>query len=248
MQRLPSGAGLEVFDTLDSTSAEAKRRSASGERGPLWIVAHEQTAGVGRRGREWVTGRGNFAGTYLFEPAGNLADFGQLSFVVALSVIEALDRYVAPGALALKWPNDILAGTGKLAGILLETMTNDQRLSVCAGIGVNLSFAPPGLAYEAARLKDHLKPAANLPLPQELAAQIDEQFAANYAIWLRDGFSSVRTAWLARAKGVDEPVRVTLPSEAFTGVFRDLDQTGALIVSVNGAERRITAGEIMFGE
>lgn len=195
-----------------------------------------------------MTGRGNFAGTYLFEPAGDLANFGQLSFVVALAVIEALDRYVAPGALGLKWPNDILAPTGKLAGILLETMTNNQRPSVCAGIGVNLNFAPTGLAYETARLIDHLKPGASSPSPQELAAQIDEQFAAHYAIWRRDGFSAIRIAWLARAKGVGKPVQVTLPNEAFAGVFHDLDETGALVLTVDGVERRITAGEIMFGE
>ena len=248
MHRLPSGARLEFFETLDSSSAEAGRRIANGEAGPLWIVAREQTAGVGRRGRQWVTGQGNFAGTYLFEPDGDIAAFGQLSFVVAIAVLEALDPYAAPGSLALKWPNDILAGSGKLAGILLETTRRDDRTWVCAGIGVNLNFAPSDLDYRAARLVDILKPGASAPTPQELAAKIDERFAEHYAVWRRDGFAPIRKTWLARAKGLGARIQVTLPNERFAGVFRDLDETGALVVSVGDVERRITAGEIMFGD
>lgn len=248
MQRLASGARLEFFDTLDSTSAEARRRIAAGEDGPLWILAHEQTAGVGRRGRAWVTGQGNFAGTYLFEPDGDIATFGQLSFVVAIAVLDALDVHVRPGSLALKWPNDILAGADKLAGILLETTRRNDRIWVSAGIGVNIHFAPTGLPYRAARLVDMLASGASAPSPQTLAAQIDDRLAAHYALWRRDGFAAIRTPWLERAKGLGARVKVTLPNETVTGVFHDLDESGALVVGVGDGERHITVGEIMFGD
>ncbi len=248
MKRLPSGARLEIFDTLDSTSAEAKRRVADGHAEPSWIVAREQTAGYGRRGRPWESGRGNFTATYVFAPYGDPADHGQLSYVVALGVIEALDGYAIDGALALKWPNDILAGSDKIAGILLEAVNMDARAYVCVGIGVNLRSAPQIADYPTARLADNLRAGAPLPAPEKLAAQIDEQFAAYYAIWRRDGFGPIRTAWLARAKGIGAMVRVRLPNEEFSGIFRDLDEAGALVLIVDDAERRITAGEIMFGD
>jgi len=248
MKRLPSGARLENFDTLDSTNAEAKRRAGAGDAGPCWILARRQTAGYGRRGRAWETGAENFAGTCLFTPDGAPAHFGQLSYVIALGVIEALDPYAIVGALALKWPNDVLAGVGKLAGILIESVQCNGRTALCIGVGVNLTSSPADTPYPTARLADHLRDGASAPSPEALAAAIDEKFAALYALWRRDGFAPIRDAWLARAHGVGETVQVRLPNEEFSGVFRDLDADGNLVVSIGDSARRVAAGEIMFGE
>lgn len=245
--KLPSGARLEIYDRLDSTSAEAKRRADDGERGPVWIMAREQTAGYGRRGRYWESGLGNFTATYLFEPGGDLSRHGQLSYVAALGVIEALDRYVIPNMLTLKWPNDVLAGSDKIAGILLESVTQDRRSVVSMGVGVNLQSAPTGLEYPTARLADNLRAGVDAPTPDDLAVRIDEQFTAHYDIWRRDGFAAIRKAWLIRAKGVGAPVRVRLPGEEFSGIFQDLDDDGALVLRIGDTERRVAAGEIMFG-
>ena len=246
--KLPSGARLEIFDTLDSTSAEAKRRAENGESSPVWIMAREQTAGYGRRGRHWESGLGNFSATYLFEPGGDPSCHGQLSFVIALAVIEALDCYVVPGALALKWPNDVLVGSDKIAGLLLENLAPRGRAVICIGVGVNLRSAPLTLDYAAARLVDNLRAGVDAPMPDELAARIDDQFAAYYDIWRREGFAAIRIAWLGRAKGVGAPIRVRLPGEEFSGVFQDIDADGALILKIGEHERRVAAGEIMFGE
>ncbi len=244
---LPSGARLEIFDRLDSTSAEAKRRAEAGEAGPCWILAREQTSGYGRRSRHWESSLGNFAATYLFEPAEDIASHGQLSYVAALAVIEALDAYSNPHALALKWPNDVLAASKKIAGILLENIVRDGRSRICVGIGVNLRWAPDNVDYPTAKLSDCLRSDAQLPSPEDLVRRIDDQFAAYYSIWRKDGFAPVRTAWIARAKGVGEPVRVRLPGEEFVGAFLDLDPSGALLVKTGDGERLVSAGEIMFG-
>ena len=246
--KLSSGARLEIFDTLDSTSAEAKRRAEKGETGPVWILAREQTAGYGRRGRHWESGLGNFSATYLFEPGGDPASHGQLSFVIALAVIEALDRYAVPGVLALKWPNDVLVGSDKLAGLLLENLAPGGKAVICIGVGVNLRSAPLTLDYPAARLIDNLRAGVDAPTPDELAARIDDQFAAYCDIWRRDCFAAIRAAWLGRAKGIGAPIRVRLPKEEFSGVFEDIDADGALILRTGDQERRVAAGEIMFGE
>ena len=246
--KLSSGARLEIFDRLDSTSAEAKRRAENGEHGPVWILAREQTGGYGRRGRHWDSGFGNFTATYLFEPGGDPSRHGQLSFVAALGVIEALDRYVAPGALCLKWPNDVLAGSDKIAGILLESVTQNKRSVVCMGIGVNLRSAPLNVDYPTARLADNLRVGAETPDAEEFAARVDDQFAAYYDMWRRSGFAPIREAWLERAKGIGSIIRVRLPAEEFSGVFEDLDADGALLLRNSDGQRRISAGEIMFGE
>ena len=116
-----AGHRLIVHDTLDSTNSEALRLARSGERGPLWIVAREQTAGRGRRGREWISAPGNLATSLLCVAPVTPALAATLGFVASLAVHEAC-RTLAPGVdFALKWPNDVLADGAKVAGLLLES-------------------------------------------------------------------------------------------------------------------------------
>ena len=105
------------FGTIDSTNLEAKRRAADCD-APLWITADEQTAGIGRRGRAWSTAKGNFAGSLLLpvtEPAEKLAEY---SFVAALALFDSfVDVTGRADEFTLKWPNDVLRGGAKIAGI-----------------------------------------------------------------------------------------------------------------------------------
>src|ERR1700688_3440426 len=103
-------ARLDVLDTVDSTNAEALRRARAGERGPLWIVAKQQTAGRGRRGKPWMSPPGNLHATLLLTDAAPAAAAPQLGFVAGLALVDAAAA-AAPALasrLALKWPNDML--------------------------------------------------------------------------------------------------------------------------------------------
>ena len=117
-----AGYRLATHETLASTNAEALTLARGGERGPLWIVARQQTAGRGRRGNAWVSPPGNLYASLLLVDPAPAECAPELSFVAALALHDAiLDR--APDLradLALKWPNDILCGGAKLAGILIE--------------------------------------------------------------------------------------------------------------------------------
>src|SRR5258708_39940625 len=125
------------LDTVDSTNAEALRRARAGERGPLWIVARQQSAGRGRRGRAWVSPPGNLHATLLLTDPAPAAAAPQLGFVAGLALVDAAAA-AAPllaSRLALKWPNDLLCGARKIAGILIEG--EGSPLTVAVGIGVN---------------------------------------------------------------------------------------------------------------
>ena len=101
-RKLTSGAAVEIFQSIDSTSLEAKRRAAAGEAGPVWFIGIEQTSGYRRRGAEWRQREGDVAASFLFtpEPGGDLA---QLSLVAAVALIETIAGF-APGArLALEY-------------------------------------------------------------------------------------------------------------------------------------------------
>ena len=239
----PSGAQLALFETLDSTSLEARRRAAAGMRGPLWIVALEQTSGYGRRGSGWESGAGDVTATLLFEPDAPVEALGQLSFVAALAVADAIAQF-APGApLTLKWPNDVLADGAKIAGLILELIEGRARAPLIAlGAGVNVVARPASPLYPTARLLDFVPEA---PAVLAVVGSLDAAFERRRAEWRRSGFGPVREAFLARAARLGEAVLVQLPNETVAGVFRDIDPAGALVLDCEGVERRISAGAIL---
>lgn len=241
--RLTSGARLEIFETLDSTSLEARRRAQSGARGPLWLVALEQTAGYGRRGGAWEQRVGDVAATFLFEERAAPGSLAQLAFVGALAVGDAIAAFgVAP--LSLKWPNDVLAGGGKIAGILLELLKADGASLISLGAGVNIVSKPEGVQYPAARLLDFVEAA---PAPEAFVQRLDAAFEGWRARWRRAGFAPIRAAWLDRAAGLGEFLRVQLPAGTTEGRFLDLDQSGALVLDCGGERRLISAGAVLPG-
>lgn len=243
MARLPSGAYLDIFETLDSTSLEARRRAPLGEPGPRWFIALRQTAGYGRQGRAWRQATGDFAGTLAFKPQAAVSELGQISFIAALAVASALDEYVEPHKLALKWPNDILIDGAKAAGILLEHIDGDGDALLAVGIGVNIVSAPSDVAYPTARLVDH---ADQPPSPADLAARIDHHFWAYMKDWRANGFANIRQLWLTRAKGIGEAITVRLPNEELSGVFEGINESGALILQSGAEKRIISAGDVFF--
>lgn len=241
--RLSSGAALEIFETLDSTNLEARRRALAGARGPLWLVALEQTAGYGRRGAAWVHAPGDFAGTLLFDAGAPGERLGELSFVAGLAVLDAVESFAPRAALALKWPNDLLAGEGKLAGVLLELLAPPSLVAL--GVGVNIVSRPEAAAYPTARLLDLVSGAP--PSPRAFAVALDGALERRLTAWREGGFAPVREAWLARAARLGERIVVNLPNGTIAGVFRDLDKTGALILECESGTRTIAAGTILSG-
>lgn len=235
----PQGYQKIRHGELDSTNSEAQRLAASGETGPVWIIADRQTAGRGRRGRVWETRSGNLATTLLLRTDAPPAIIGQLSFVAALAAAEMASHFAPNAAITVKWPNDVLADGKKLAGLLLEA--GPGWLAV--GIGVNLASAPEGTEFPATSLAQ-LGIAA--PSSDEALTVLAARFAHWYAAWMNEGFETIRAAWLARAGGLGGPIRARLPSETRHGVFEGIDASGALLLNEQGHVRAIAAGEVFF--
>jgi BirA family transcriptional regulator, biotin operon repressor / biotin---[acetyl-CoA-carboxylase] ligase len=244
LNQWPQGYSRQVHAELDSTNQEARRLADAGEMGPLWIMATRQNAGRGRRGRTWQTATGNLAATLLLRSDASQSVTGQLSFAAALAVAEMAAHFAPHAAIAVKWPNDVLADGSKLAGILLEGGPDKSgKAWVAIGIGVNLASHPEGTEFPATSLAG-LGIAA--PSPEEALTVLAARFAHWYAVWMEHGFETVRTQWLARAKGVGAPIRARLPQETRTGVFEGIDASGALLLNEGGSVRAIAAGEVFF--
>jgi len=241
----PTGTAKLHFETIDSTNAEARRRAASGQREPVWIAADTQTAGRGRRGRAWISPKGNVAATLLIAPGKPVAECAQLSFVAALAASDALAR-LAPGIdFTVKWPNDVLANGGKIAGILLESASSGGKPEwLAVGIGINLAAHPPDAEFPATSL---MAQGAAPPAPDAALTELAAAFAKWYEVWAARGFSPIRDAWLARAAFLGRRIRARLEHEEISGVFEGIDVTGALILrEAADRVRRISAGEVFF--
>ncbi|MEL7485636.1 MAG: biotin--[acetyl-CoA-carboxylase] ligase [Pseudomonadota bacterium] len=244
--RLPSGAAIRAFETIDSTSLEAKRCVAAGEGGPLWITAGRQTAGYGRRGAAWRQSEGDIAASFLFSTPAPADRIGQLSYVAGLAAAAAIARFARDDtAVALKWPNDVLLGGGKVAGLLLElATTTDEARVIIFGLGVNIVSKPEIEDYETARLVDRV--AGDPPGVEEFIAVVDAQFEALHRLWLEQGFAPIREAWTAQATGIGAPATARLPDRTITGVFTGVDDAGALVLETETGVETIAAGAVFF--
>jgi BirA family transcriptional regulator, biotin operon repressor / biotin---[acetyl-CoA-carboxylase] ligase len=249
-----AGYRLAAFDKVGSTNTEAMARAREGERGPMWFVTTEQTAGRGRRQRAWVAPRGNLASSILEVMDVSPAVAATLGFAAGLSLesalqtlsVEANMRRAEPLKFALKWPNDVLAEGQKLTGILLEAeAVAGNRLAVVVGIGTNVIAAPEGTptpATSLAALGVHVG-------AEELFKALAEAWVEFRGIWDNGrGFADIRKAWLERAVGVGERVAIKTGTADVEGTFDTIDDTGCLIVrTAEGKRMPITAGEVHFG-
>lgn len=247
--RWPEGVARHVLARTDSTNAEALRL-APGLSGPAWIMAREQTAARGRRGRGWATPGGNFAGTLILRPKGGPAGAAQLSFVAALALYDALGDACGPAArLAIKWPNDVLLNGGKVAGILLESAGAGASVqAVAVGIGVNLAVAPETATLEPGAVTpvSVLGETGHVVPPEEFLDLLAGAFARWQAQLDTFGFAPIRNAWLARAARLGEPIIARTGGTENHGIFEGIDDSGALILKTPSGRQIIPAADVYF--
>lgn len=250
-QRLdwPAGYGRRILATVDSTNAEAAR-IAPHLAGPEWILAHQQTAARGRRGRAWANPAGNFAATLVLRPTESPDQVALRSFVASLALHETLVAATGRAEVfSLKWPNDVLLNGGKLAGILLESAGAGGNLSHFAiGIGVNLRVTPDVTELEAGALRPvslfsdagvAIDPEEFLDLLAPVYARLETQFVTY-------GFAPIRTAWLARAARLGDVITARTTRESFEGTFETVDEVGNLVLLTAQGRQAIAAAEVFF--
>ena len=200
-----------------------------------WLVALHQESGKGRHGRIWQTLDGNFFGSTLVMLRPSDPPAPALALGAGLAAIEAIEVAAPDAALSLKWPNDVMLGDAKLAGILLER-TGDR---VVVGFGINLAAAPAISGRKTASLAATITPHAFAPL-------IAASFSRLIAAWRMADPAAFAQAWLARAHPVGTPLQVHAgPDDRIAGRFDGIDPDGALRLRLDSGEiTRIRAGDV----
>jgi BirA family biotin operon repressor/biotin-[acetyl-CoA-carboxylase] ligase len=250
-----AGYQLAAFDQIGSTNTEAIAQARAGERGPMWFVTSEQTAGRGRRNRAWIAPRGNLASSVLEMVDVSPAVAATVGFAAGLAIEAALRKVSIEASLrsagsermfSLKWPNDVLAGRQKLVGIGLEAEAMaDNRLAIVVGIGTNVVAAPEGTPTPATSLA-----ALGVQIgAEELFTELSDAWVEFRGIWDNGrGFAEIRRLWLDRAAGLGEKVAIQTGKTMLEGTFDTIDGTGCLIVrTADGRRVPVAAGEVYFG-
>ncbi|MEO9462939.1 MAG: biotin--[acetyl-CoA-carboxylase] ligase [Marinomonas sp.] len=234
---------IELLEQTGSTNADLIARVAAQERVAegSWIVAKRQDSGRGRQGREWFDGAGNFMGSTVVAISPQSPPAHTLALVTGLAVYETVSALLPdPSSLKLKWPNDLLLGGAKLAGILLET-SGDH---VVVGIGVNLRAAPQLPDRQTTALAQFMPP----PELDHFANSLARCFDAELERWRNFGLETLIRRWLACAYPVGTAISVHDPAgETLLGRFDGLDENGSLLLlTVDGTRRVIHAGDIVI--
>ena len=232
---------IERLASIPSTNAALAERITRGKfvSEGHWLIADRQTSGRGRQGREWLGGAGNLMGSTVVQPAFGDPPLSSLALVVGLALIEAIAPFLQPPQQAqLKWPNDVMIGKAKLAGILLERVGD----AVVIGIGVNLAAAP-GLPDRETIALSAFGPAPDRDL---FVTRLSACLAEDIARWRSYGLGPIIARWLAAAHPLGTPLEVGEPGEVpLIGTFAGLSGDGALLLKLAGATTRVIhAGEV----
>lgn len=236
---------LECHEVLESTSTTLKQRAEAGAAEGLAIQAFRQSAGRGRQGRGWESPAGNLYLSLLLRPVVPLREAPQWSFVAAVALAETIKTLLPEAAkLTLKWPNDLLLGGAKAAGILVETgvATNNALDWMCIGIGVNIT-SKPNLPDRATACLAEFLPAA--PAPEILAAALLQNLAHWHETRLAQGFTPICHAWLRHGPTMGAAVSVKRDGALIEGAFAGLSPEGALKLAKGSEVQLILAGEII---
>ena len=238
-----------ILETTDSTNADALRL-APALTGPAWFLAYEQTAGRGRRARPWASPRGNFHATLLLQPREAASVVALRSFAAALALRDALVSLTGlPAAFALKWPNDVLLNGGKVAGILLESVSSGDGVAHLAiGVGVNLIAAPDHSLLEpgAVPAVTVLAETGQRVTPEAFLDLLAPAYAHWEAVFVAQGFAPLRQEWLSHAARLGEVIRARTGTQSREGRFETVDASGALILATAQGRVAIPAAEVFF--
>jgi BirA family biotin operon repressor/biotin-[acetyl-CoA-carboxylase] ligase len=222
---------LRIEESLPSTQTVALAEARAGAPQGFAIMARRQTAGRGRGERGWSTPAGNLAISIVLRPVAQIGEAPQWALRTAVALADALLPY-AP-ALRLKWPNDVMLGDAKLAGILVEAEAEPSgRIAhLVIGIGANLSHAPE-LADRAT---------ACLPEPHPAPEAVADALLNAIACWNTAPFAAVREAWLARGPRLGTQLSLR---DGRAGLFAGLAEDGKLLLDTGGTIETVFAGEL----
>lgn len=240
---------INHFSEINSTNIKAKEMAIKNEISDKEIViADVQTAGRGRKNRDWQSQKGNLFFSILLKPEKEISQIQEISFVSAVALQKTIEYFIKTQNsnknifVKNKWPNDILVNNKKISGILLESAVKNEKLTdfVVVGIGVNLVSHPEKLIFQATNLSK-LKVEVE---KEDFLPKFLDNFDDFYQKWCYFGFKTIRNIWLENSWNLNQEIQIDQDHEKISAKFIDIDQQGNLILERNGKILKITVGDV----
>lgn len=244
---------IHFFDEVESSNSTAERLIAENAETPFVVIARSQSAGRGRRGRSWHSpANGNLYASFAFRPQRAPQDMPAITLWLGLAIARQLrERLQLP--VFVKWPNDLLLGGRKLAGMLTEARIDaDQIRDLVFGLGLNLfadtSDWPEDVRQVATNIQDHLTPGTTLSW-HRLIAELLGAVARAYKSYLKgSSHGEMQQLWPEYDALRGRSVTVHGDARALTGTVLGIDERCRLLIRLpNGQSHAVQAGEVSIG-
>ena len=245
-KELPEGLTLFHFKTLDSTNKTAVEMARTNASSGTVVWAESQKNGKGRNNRTWISEFGNLYSSIILRPQLSIEHISQLTFIAPLAIGDLIEHIDSNIDYSFKWPNDVLVAGRKICGILLQSgsweKTHDKWIVL--GCGLNLASFPLDTETPATSLFEET---GRSFVSEEVLISYYTFFSKWYDIWLKNGFLSIRKAWLDRSHPVGQPLVTQITSDKkICGQFLGIDENGALLIVTKKGEVKINAGEVFI--
>jgi BirA family biotin operon repressor/biotin-[acetyl-CoA-carboxylase] ligase len=237
---------VKYLETVDSTNTEAKELVIQGEKEGFVIAAESQTKGRGRKDRVWLSPSGGLYFSIVLEPRLGFHNAPLLGLLGACAVARSLQD-LGLKKVCLKWPNDVLIGNSKIAGILSEAVSvSDRTLGVVMGIGVNqncpVADMPPGLRWPTTSIIDELRvKTSTQALLCSIVNQIDSLLLL---VDDQNSFDVILDEWRKLSSTIGRRVRIHEGTETIDGTAKDIGSDGALIVEIDDGLKHVLIGDV----
>ncbi len=239
------GQTLHCSPELPSTNDRARELADAGAAHGEVVIAESQTAGRGRRGRTWSSPAGrNLYLSVVLRPSLPPQRAPELTLVASVAACEACRK--AGVDTGIKWPNDLLVGGRKVAGILTELSAEADAVHwVVLGLGVNLNSGPEDFPEDLREVATSLAIERGQPVPRALfAAALLSELEQWLDLHAAEGFDPIRAAWRDRSVTLGREVRVDGDGGEISGIAEDIDSSGALLVRGAAGLSRVVAGDV----
>jgi len=241
------GNNIHFFTEVESTNDVLFKLARDGAPHGTVVIAECQTKGKGRLNRQWQSPPGcNIYASIVLRPAMEPVYAPQITLMTGVAVADLLSEY-CPGAVTLKWPNDVQVGGKKVCGILAE-MSASARGGVdfiVVGIGINVNIRKKDFDESIRNMATSLTEEAGHNISRlDLTVKLFDKFDDLYTRLLKSGFGSIKDAWLAYCDMVGKQARVIFNNDIESGNVLGIDDFGALLISdEKGKIKRIVAGD-----
>jgi BirA family biotin operon repressor/biotin-[acetyl-CoA-carboxylase] ligase len=226
------------YPVLSSTNDKALEYSRTRSKLPAVFTAEEQTQGRGRRGRQWVSTKGNLFMSLLLKAEVSISDF---AFISSLALAQTIDQFSPTLQPKIKWPNDVLINGCKISGILIESAEND---CVIIGIGVNLCSSPDNseVIYPTTNLKTLGVELDRLTFLKAYLSHFNQALNQRLSI----GFEPIRQNWLGFAWHLNDTIKIRQHDQEISGIFKGIDEQGFLLLKQGKEIKKIVVGDVFI--